>query len=71
MPGKRNPYYKGKVISVGKGHYQNAKRIPMDVEVGQTVLFLKNAGLGVELDDASMPKKILLSDTDIFAVEVE
>lgn len=71
IPNRETPYYKGKVISVGKGHYQNAKRIEMDVKAGDVVLFLKNSGLGVELDDAGMPTKVLLSDTDVFAVETE
>lgn len=69
VPNKPTPYYKGKVLSVGKGHYQNATRIPMDVEVGQKVLFLKNSGMGVEFDDAGNPTQIVLTDNDIYAVE--
>jgi co-chaperonin GroES (HSP10) len=68
---KQNPYYRGKVTAVGKGHYQNAQRIAMDVETGQVILFLKNSGMGVEFDFAGNVTKILLADTDIYAVEVE
>jgi co-chaperonin GroES (HSP10) len=63
------PYYRGKVVSVGKGHYQNAKRIAMDVEEGQVVRFLKNSGMGVEFDPAGNPTQIILTDVDIYAVE--
>lgn len=68
---KQNPYYRGKVISVGKGHYQNAQRIAMDVEPGQVILFLKNSGMGVDFDNAGNVTKVLLADTDIYAVETE
>jgi chaperonin GroES len=71
VPGKRNIYYKGVVTGVGKGHFQNAQRIPMDVKVGDKVLFLKNTGLAVELNDIGETTKVLLGDTDIFAVETE
>ncbi|MFW6272995.1 MAG: co-chaperone GroES [bacterium] len=66
---KPKPYYRGKVLSVGRGHYQNATRIPMDVEEGQVIIFLKNSGFGVDFDDAGNPTKIILSDNDIYAVE--
>lgn len=69
LTSKPNPYYRGKVVSVGKGHYQNATRIPMDVEVGDTILFLKNSGMGVEFDNAGNPTHIILTDNDIYAVE--
>ena len=70
IPGKQNPYYKGIVTGVGDGHYQNAKRIAMDVNVGDVVLFLKNSGLGVQFNSTNDPTHILLSDTDLYAIEV-
>jgi len=69
IPGKKNPYYKGKVVGVGKGHYQNAIRIKPDMKEGQIVYFLKNSGMGMKFDDAGNPTHIILADTDIYAVE--
>jgi len=65
---KQDPYYKGKVTAVGKGHYQNGIRIPMDVEEGQTILFLKNCGMAVELDSVGNATKIVMTDNDVYAV---
>jgi len=66
----QNPYYRGKVVGIGKGHYQNAQRIAMDIFEGDIVLFLKNSGFGVEFDNVGKAKKIVLADTDVYAVEV-
>jgi co-chaperonin GroES (HSP10) len=68
---KQNPYYRGKVISVGQGHYQNAIRIPMDVKEGQIIRFLKNCGMAVEFDTAGTPTQIVMTDNDVYAVEEE
>jgi len=64
---KKNPYLRGKVIGVGEGSYQNAKRIPLDVKEGDVLLFLKNSGMGVEFDDAGHTLKIILADIDVYA----
>lgn len=69
IPGKISPYYKAKVISVGKGFFQNAQRVPNDLEVGQIVYFLKHSGMGIKFDDAGNPIQIVLADTDIYAIE--
>ena len=69
--GRQNPYYRGKIISVGKGHYQNAQRIEMDVQEGQIIRFLKNSGMGVSFDIAGNATQIILTDNDIYAVEAE
>ena len=66
---KKDPYYRAKVISVGKGHYQNAKRIEMDVKEGQIIRFLKNSGMGVEFDVAGNVTQVILTDNDVYAVE--
>jgi chaperonin GroES len=68
---KRDPYYRGKVISVGMGHYQNAQRIAMDVKEGQIIRFLKNCGMAVKFDTAGNPTQIVMTDNDVYAVEVE
>jgi len=66
---KKDPYYRGKVVGVGPGHYQNAQRIPMDVKEGDILRFLKNSGMGVEFDTAGMPLKVVLTDLEIYAIE--
>lgn len=71
LPGKNVPYHRGKVIGAGKGYYQNAQRIPMDIKEGDTVIFLKNSGMGIEFDNANIPTKLVLADNDIYAIEVE
>jgi co-chaperonin GroES (HSP10) len=68
-PEKPTVYCRGKVVSVGKGHYQNAQRIEMDVKIGQVAWFLRASGMGIEFDIGGNPTKILLSDMDIYAVE--
>jgi len=69
LVGKQEPYYRGKVISVGKGHYQNAIRIEMDVKEGDVIRFLKNSGMAVEFDTVGNPTQIILTDNDVYAVE--
>ena len=68
---KQDPYYRGKVIAVGNGHYQNAIRIAMDVKEGQIVRFLQNSGMGVTFDSVGNVTEIILTDNDIYAVEEE
>jgi chaperonin GroES len=71
IPNKPKPFYRGKVTGVGCGHYQNAKRIEMDIKEGDIVLFLKNSGFGVQFDESGiMPTHVVLGDTDIYAKEV-
>jgi chaperonin GroES len=68
---KQTPYYRGKIVSVGKGHYQNAQRIEMDVKEGQIIRFLKNSGMAVEFDTVGNPTHIILTDNDIYVIESE
>ena len=44
------------------------ERIPMDVEVGQTVLFAKYAGTEIKLDGK---KLLILKESDILAIVEE
>jgi len=68
---KQDPYYRGKVIAVGNGHYQNAIRIAMDVKEGQIIRFLKNSGMAVTFDTIGNATEIILTDNDVYAVEEE
>lgn len=57
---------KGTIVAIGEGERDEAgKRIPMDVKVGDVVLFNKYSGTEVKIDD----KKILvMKESDILAI---
>jgi chaperonin GroES len=57
---------KGTILAVGPGRYDDdGKRIQMDVEIGQTILFAKYGGTEVKLDNK---KLLILKETDILAI---
>ena len=56
----------GKVIAVGPGRRDDeGKRIPMDVAVGDRVLYAKYGGIEVKLEDK---KVLILKESDILAI---
>lgn len=56
----------GQVLAVGAGRKDDAgKRIAMDVEVGQMILFAKYAGTEVKIDGK---KLLILKESDILAI---
>ncbi|MDP2656022.1 MAG: co-chaperone GroES [bacterium] len=56
----------GKVIAIGSGKLsENGTRIPMEVKVGDTVVFKKYAPDEVKIDDKEY---FVLSESDIMAV---
>ncbi len=60
---------KGKVIAVGPGERdESGKRIPMDVSVGDTVLFAKYAGTEIKIDNKNY---LILRESDLLAIIVE
>ena len=56
---------KGKVIAVGPGKLDDGERQPMDVKVGDKVLYAKYAGTEFKLEDQEL---LILSEKDILAV---
>ncbi len=57
---------RGKVLSVGPGDRDDdGKRIPMDVETGNTVLFAKYAGTEIKVDGK---KLLILRESDLLAI---
>jgi chaperonin GroES len=57
---------KGKVLSIGEGERDDAgKRIPMDVKVGDTVLFAKYSGTEIKMDGKKM---LILKENDVLAI---
>jgi Co-chaperonin GroES (HSP10) len=60
---------KGKVLSVGPGDRdESGKRVPMDVTVGETVLFAKYGGTEIKIDGK---KLLILRESDLLAIVVE
>ncbi len=56
---------KGKVIAVGPGKLtEDGKRLPMDISVGDTVLFSKYGPTEVKVDGKEV---LILSASDIYA----
>ena len=56
----------GKVLAAGAGRRdEQGKRIDMDVEVGQTVLFAKYAGTEIKLNGKKM---LIMKESDILGI---
>ena len=55
---------KGTVLAVGPGKWENGQTEPMNVAVGDTVLFAKYAGTEIKLDNEDV---LILSQKDILA----
>ncbi|MCD6097923.1 co-chaperone GroES [bacterium] len=57
---------RGKVVAVGPGKLdESGKRIPIDVKVGDSVIYSKYAGSEVKIDDEEY---LILHDSDILAI---
>lgn len=54
-----------KVVAIGPGAMVEGKRVPMDVEVGNKVLYSKYAGIDVKVDGEEY---IILKQDDILAI---
>jgi len=56
----------GKIIAVGTGKVlENGQRVPVDVKVGDKVIFSKYAGTEVKIDGVEY---LIVSDRDVLAV---
>ena len=59
----------GKVIAVGPGKMTDeGKRIPMDVEVGDIIIYAKYGGSEIKLDEEEL---IIVRESDILAKKVK
>ncbi len=55
----------GKVLAVGPGKYgDEGDRIPMDIKVGDTVIYAKYGGTEIKVDEEEL---IILRESDILA----
>jgi chaperonin GroES len=55
---------RGRVLAVGAGRYEDGGRVPMDVGVGDEVVYSKYGGTEVELDGEEV---LILAEPDILA----
>ena len=57
---------KGKVLSMGPGDRDDdGKRIPMDVKVGDTVLYAKYSGTEIKIESK---KLLIIKESDVLAI---
>jgi chaperonin GroES len=55
----------GKIMAVGPGRYEKDKRVPMEVKVGDRVLYGKYSGAEITIDGAQV---LILRESDILAI---
>jgi len=55
----------GEILAVGPGRFDDGKRVPMDVKVGDKVLFGKYSGTEVVIDGELL---LILRESDVLAV---
>lgn len=55
----------GEVLAVGTGHREDGKVTPLDVKMGDTVLFTKWAGTEVKIDGEEL---MIMKESDILAI---
>jgi chaperonin GroES len=55
----------GEVLAVGPGEFQDGERLPLDVEVGDTVVYSKYGGTEVKYEGEDY---LILSSRDLLAV---
>lgn len=55
----------GKIVAVGPGRFEKGERVPMELKVGQTVLYGKYSGTEVTIEDEQM---LIIKESDVLAV---
>jgi len=55
----------GEVVAVGPGRFEKGKRVPMDVKVGDKVLYGKYSGTEVTIDGEQL---LIARESDVLAV---
>src|SRR3989337_3538500 len=63
-PAKEKPQ-QGEIIAIGPGRFEKGERVPMDLKVGQKVLYGKYSGSEVTLDDEQL---LIVKEADVLAV---
>jgi chaperonin GroES len=55
----------GEIVAVGPGRYEKDKRVPMELKVGDKVLYGKYSGTEVTLDGEQY---LILKESDVLAI---
>ncbi len=55
----------GEVLAAGPGRFEKGERIPMELKVGQRVLYAKYTGIEATLDD---DQYLIIKESDVLAV---
>ncbi|MCZ6916654.1 MAG: co-chaperone GroES [Gemmatimonadetes bacterium] len=55
----------GEIVAVGPGRFEKGERVPMELSVGQTVLYGKYSGTEVTLDNEPY---LIIKESDVLAV---
>ena len=56
---------KGEVVAVGSGEIIDGKKVPLEVKVGDKIIFSKYAGTEVKLDEEEY---LILRQSDVLAI---
>jgi chaperonin GroES len=56
---------RGEIVAVGPGRFDEGKRVPMDVKVGDKVLYGKYSGTEVTIDGEQL---LILRESDVLAI---
>jgi chaperonin GroES len=55
----------GEILAIGPGRFEKDKRVPMDVKVGDKVLYGKYSGTEVTVDGEQL---LIVRETDVLAI---
>lgn len=55
----------GEIVAVGPGRFEKTERVPMELKVGQKVLYGKYAGTEVTLNDEEF---LIIKESDVLAI---
>ncbi|MDH3458438.1 MAG: co-chaperone GroES [Gemmatimonadota bacterium] len=55
----------GEILAVGPGRFEKNERVPMDVKVGQKVLYSKYAGTDFRVGDDEL---LIIKESDVLAI---
>ncbi len=55
----------GVIMAVGPGRFEKTERVPMELEVGQKVLYSKYAGTDVRVGDEEL---LIIKESDVLAI---
>ncbi|MCL5985633.1 MAG: co-chaperone GroES [Actinobacteria bacterium] len=58
----------GEVIAVGSGRFEEGKKIPIEVKVGDKIIYSKYGGTEVKIDGV---EHLILRESDVLAVVIK